>query len=267
MSQQPLHTLCVKQLMRATTHLITPLIVFAVVGVISAAPAHAQVQDIHSFVACLNSITTANPTVADAVACVPNGCYTTVTMSQESAQPGCTLRDGTRLPRVIYSCAGSGGSQVLRFRPSFTLCSTRIDGVVPINHIELGEDVNSRHVQKMADVDSALGFQALTEFGTDATAVVDTRFPYNNKGCFDCHDRQGSLTRTDGTIVNLFARVFPELAEGTIYNNDPGVVSPAVQTPLSDICTGIANSTQLQANPARFALAVSLCSKLELKTH
>src|SRR5512146_1100892 len=69
----------------------------------------ASAADIHSFVACLKGINSTN--VADAVACVPAGCYATVTLSEESAQPACTLRDGTRLPRVILSCPGSGGSQ------------------------------------------------------------------------------------------------------------------------------------------------------------
>src|SRR5437870_669565 len=57
-----------------------------------AAPAHAAdpVRDISSFVTCLNSITTTPRTVVDAVACVPSpGCYTTLTVSEESAQPGC----------------------------------------------------------------------------------------------------------------------------------------------------------------------------------
>jgi hypothetical protein len=234
---------------------------------LAAAPAYAAgPEDIHSFVACLNSINTAQQTVADAVACVPSGCYTTLTLSEESAQPGCTLRDGTRLPRVIFSCPGPGGSQTLRFRPSFTLCT---QGRTLINHIEVGEDVNRRHVQKMADIDSppdVPSFQVLTEFGTGATAVVDTKVPDNNKGCFDCHDRMGTVS-TFGTIINLFASVRPELAEGTIYTNDPGVVPPAIQTPLSDICAGIANSSQLARNPSRWALAASLCNQLEAKTH
>ena len=100
---------------------------------LAAAPAYAA-NDIDSFVTCVNGPT--NLTVVDAVACVPSGCKTTLTLSEESAQPGCTLRDGTRLPRVIFSCAGTGTG--LRFRPSFTLCTQ--GGI--INHIEIGEEVN-----------------------------------------------------------------------------------------------------------------------------
>src|SRR5512138_531033 len=135
---------------------------------VAAVPAYAAgSEDIDSFVACLNAIDSTS--VSDAVACVPSGCYATVTLSGESAQPGCTLRDGTRLPRVIFSCPGPGGSPTLRFRPSFSLCT--LGGV--IDHIEVGEDVNKStgsddfevrnfpFVQKMGDIDSTSNFQSL----------------------------------------------------------------------------------------------------------
>ena len=219
-------------------------------------------SDISSFVACLHTITKASPTVADAVPCVPSGCYFTVTLSEESAQPACTLRDGTRLPRVIFSCPGTGGSQALRFRPSFSLCTQ--GGI--INHIEVGEDVNKSNgsddpevrafpfVQKMADIDSPPDVPSFQ-------AVVDTKSPPKNLGCAECHDRKGTLT-TAGTIFNLFGPIRPELADGTIWTNDPAVVTPAVQTPLSVICAGIASSSQLARNPSRQALAASLCNAL-----
>jgi hypothetical protein len=138
-----------------------------------------------------------------------------------------------------------------------------------INHIELGEDVNSYHVQKMADVDSppdVPSFQVFTEFGAGVTAVVDTSVPTNNKGCFDCHDRKGTVS-IGGNVINLFAPVPPELAEGTIDTNDPGVAKPANPTPLRDICTAIGHSSQLAMYPSRLALASNLCNLLELKTH
>ena len=238
---------------------------------VAATPAYAaDPVDIHSFVACLNGINSTR--VSDAVACVPAGCYATVTLSEESAQPGCTLRDGTRLPRVIFSCPGS--SDGLRFRPSFSLCTQ--GGV--INHIEVGEDVNRStrtddpelrnfpFLQKMADIDSGVGFQNLTEFGTGATATVDARVPANTKGCAECHDRMGTLT-TGTNVANLFLPIPPALGDGTIYTNDPAVDAPATQTPLSVICTGIASSTTLARNPSRWALAQSLCNALEPKTH
>jgi len=234
-----------------------------------AAPAHAAGPvDISSFVACLNSITTTSQPVVDAVACVPSpGCYTTLTVSEESAQPGCTLADGTNLPRVIFSCPGSGGSLTLRFRPSFTLCT--LGGGTLINHIELGEDLNSivdsRRVQKMADVDAA-GPRPFTEFGTGTTAVVDT--PNNTKNCGECHDLLGTAG-TGATIFNRFAPIRPAVAEGTIFTNDPRVTPPSPQKSLSDtftdICNGINNSSQLARNPGRQSLALSLCSRLAAK--
>ncbi len=214
-------------------------------------------NSLSSFDTCLASIPTPR-TVADAVACVPSGCYVTWTLSEESAQPGCTLRDGTRLPRVIFSCAGSI-AQDQRFRPSFSLCTT--GGV--INHIEIGEDVSKKtgsddpevaafpFVQKMADVDTAVSFKV----------VADTMSPAKNLGCAECHDRKGTWSQ-GGTVFNLFGPIRPELADGTIFTNDPAVVAPAVQTPLSDVCTGIANSSQLAKNPSRKALALSLCNAL-----
>lgn len=241
---------------------------------LAAAPAYADPLD--SFVTCLNS-TPSPHTVVNAVACVPSGCSTTVTMSEESAQNACTLRDGTRLPRVIFSCPDPGGSQTLRFRPSFSLCTQ--GGV--ISHIELGQDVNKStrtddpelrnfpYVQKMADIDTSLVTWSFTEFGTGNTAVLDAKRPRNSKGCAECHDRMGTLTVPPASIANLFLPVPPAVAEGTIYTNDPAVDSSGVpQTPLIDICTGIWHSTQL-AN-SRISglkdLAYNLCTALDFKS-
>lgn len=274
MFQQALHTCRVKQLMRGarlSLSLITPLIVFTMVGVISATPAHAQVQTIEDFLGCVQGKTTVDQTAA----CVPAGCYTTVTMSTESAQPACTLLDGTRLPRVIFSC--TGGSQVLRFRPSFSLCTSPR---TLINHIELGEDVKlgedveaNSHIQKMADIDgnvtpqNPLGFSGLVKFGTPATAIFDSRTPAVSKGCADCHDAKGT-TAVGANVLNLFDSVFPELAEGTIFTNDPSVQAPAVQTPLSAICAGINSSVYLYTSYFdRWQKARNLCNQLEPKTH
>ena len=239
---------------------------------LAAAPAWAaDPVDIKSFADCLNlkSTTTAN-TVADAAACVPSGCFATVTMSEESAQPACRLRDGTRLPRVIFSCQGSSGS--LRLRPSFSLCTQ--GGV--INHIEVGEDVNKStrtddpalrnfpYVQKMADVDTTE-----TPWSFNELMVLDAKSPGTSKGCAECHDRKGTMVVPNFTptlTANLFLPIPPAVAEGTIYTNDPAVDSSGVpQTPFSDICTGIASSTQLARSPSKQALASKLCTALNGK--
>ena len=216
-----------------------------------AAPAHAAGPgDISSFVTCLNSITTTSPTVVNAVACVPSpGCYTTLTVSEESAQPGCTLADGTNLPRVIFSCPGSGGSLTLRFRPSFSLCT--LAGT--IKHIELADDqdliIDSRRVQKMADVDSSL--QVTVDMST------------NHVNCGECHD----LLRTTSTGVHLLAPIRPAVAEGTIFTNDPRVTAPSVQKSVSDtftdICNGIADRRQRLPGWSAGQLAADLCSALK----
>ena len=227
--------------------------------------AGAQVTDIHSFVGCVNSMASVGATVADAASvCIPAaGCYYTNTLSEESAQNACTLRDGTRLPRVIFSCPGPGGSQTLRFRPSFSLCTLGNDFTSSvINHIELGEDnrvVDHEVFQEMGDLAlpaTRSSFTPLNEFG--AGGVVDTS--KNNLGCNDCHDRSRKLS-----AFNLFRPIPPELADGTISTNDPKVVGPATPVPLSVICSEIANSTQLAKNQSRKTQAINLCQALLAK--
>src|SRR5574340_1064860 len=109
---------------RAAKQNVTAGVMFSLLA-LAAAPAYAaDTGPVQSFVDCLNAINTSPHTVVDAVACLPPGGYTTVTMSEESAQPACTLTDGTRLPRVIFSIPGASGSKgVLYFRPSFSLCT------------------------------------------------------------------------------------------------------------------------------------------------
>jgi hypothetical protein len=259
MFQQVLHASCVKQLMRAAAHLslslITPVIVFAVVGVISVTPAYAQDQaSIDAFVGCLNSLP-AGAGVDAAVACVPTSCFTTVTMSSESAQPACTLNDGTKLPRVIFSCQESD-SATQRFRPSFSLCTSNS----VINHIEVGEDsgvvVDTKQLQVMGDI--SLPTAAPLDSGVNGIQAGNGN---TQTGCANCHDQ---LATVGG--VNLFAPIRPALGDGTIYTNDPRVQAPAVQTPLSVICAGIQSSTYLAAHPAKQALASSLCTALSPRT-
>src|ERR1043166_2621196 len=119
------------------------LVLIAMALSMGAAVAHAQnpspkIRDIHSFVACLNSIPKENQTVVDSLRCVPPGCKYTVTASEFSAQKAC-VRDGVELPRVIFSCPGPAPG--LRFRPSFSLCPDFV------NFTELGEDVDTDNNQ------------------------------------------------------------------------------------------------------------------------
>jgi hypothetical protein len=238
--------------------------------------AAAQATDIHSFTSCVNVIGLAGGTVADAAAsCIPSsGCYYTSTLSEESPQNGCTLRDGTRLPRVIFSCAGPGGSQTLRFRPSFSLCTLGNDFTSSvINHIEMGEDstrvIDHSRVQKMGDIDM---LNLLPEFATATSkGVVDTSSPKNDTGCSNCHDLLGNQFVSDpsagSAFVNLFRPIRPELAEGTIDTTDPSVEKPLNPVPLSVICSGIQDSSQLKKNPDKRKLAQELCNALAAKAH
>jgi hypothetical protein len=244
--------------------------------VLAAAPDYAADPsvDIKTFVDCINKIsaTSTNP-VADAVACLPApspaGCYTTVTMSEESAQPGCKLRDGTQLPRVIFSCPGTGGSTTFRFRPSFTLC-TQSD---VFKHIEVGEDVNKStrtddpalknfpYLQKMADIDTSSP-KPFNPLSYKESAVLDAKSPGTSKGCAECHDRMGTLN-VAGVSANLFLPIPAAAAEGTIYTDDPAL-DPVSTTTLSEICTGINGSSQLQKSGKK-ALVLGLCNALSGK--
>jgi hypothetical protein len=242
----------------------------------AAAPAYADPLD--DFVKCVNS--TSPRTVDNVVACVPAHCSTTVTMSEESAQPACKLKDGTRLPRVIFSCPGASGS--LNFRPSFSLCTQ----AGTINHIEVGQDVNQStrtddpelknfpHLQKMADFDLAVvqppfNFQ---EFGAGLTAaVLDAKTPANTKACAECHDRLGTLplpgfpAGSPSGTANTFLPIPPAVADGTIFTNDPTVDGFTFLTfnPFSGICNDISHSVQLK--PALKDLAGKLCIALGKK--
>ena len=245
--------------------------------VLAAAPAYADPLD--DFVSCVNSLPAASRNVAGAAAkCVPAGAHVTVTMSGESAQPACTLRDGTRLPRVIFSIPGAAGSLGgnLDFRPSFSLCTQ--GGT--INHIEVGQDVNKSnktddadlrnfpYLQKMADFDASPGYPNFTEFGAVphvATAVIDASSPSNSKGCAECHDRLGSMVLPGGT-ANLFLPIPAAVADGTLFTNDPATAGfgSLNANPFPAICAGIQNSTSLNtAKPAGVkTLAINLCNAL-----
>lgn len=177
-------------------------------------------------------------------------------MSTISAQPACTLADGTQLPRIDYSCPGPGNSRTLRFRPTFTLCTK--GGA--INHIEVAEDVNGTPDQKMGDVDSSLGLQTLTEFGP-GNSVVDTSTA--NKGCGQCHFKRGTVS-TGGRTVNTYEDILPD--RGILFMNDPNGGPSVSTTPLSEICTRLERSSQLASNPSEKSVVVDLCNALARKT-
>ena len=198
----------------------------------AAQPHQAQVNQTTQFVTCVNMVIKSGGSV-DMVAqsCIPllGQCYFTNTMSEESAQPACTKK-GIRLPRVILSCAIPGGNQALRFRPSFTLCTT--GGV--INHIETGEDqseiIDEDHPMANADL-SATSQNAVVPF------VLDTN---QHRVCTDCHDQLGvASTVVPNLSANLFRPIPPEVVDGTLSSDDPNVAKPAIQTSLKDICKAI----------------------------
>jgi hypothetical protein len=227
--------------------------------------AQGNANSIDTFVACVNG----KATVADAVACLPTtGCFFTNTMSRESAQPACTLRDGTKLPRVIFSCPGPNGDLVLRFRPSFSLCTQ--GGTNPvIDHIELGQDMRKNTTDDPGFAGFGIQFMAdiLVKPGATYTlsGVLDT--PTSPKGCNDCHDQFRTAVLVT-TTANTFGPIPPELAEGTLSSNDPFVQATS-GADLSAICAGISaslTSGQLKTSP-NGPKALALCNALNNKEH
>jgi hypothetical protein len=135
-----------------------------------------------------------------------------------------------------------------------------------INHIEVGEDVNSRHDQKMGDIDSppdVPNFMSITEF--DANPVVNSSDPFIFKNCTSCHNPNkvlgdaeqgqalpagspcnnpffpsmtGCFMTPQGQSVFLSFKIFPSdtlassninlnLAPCVLATNDPDVTLPA----------------------------------------
>jgi hypothetical protein len=203
-------------------------------------------------------------------------------MSGLSAQPACR-KDGVDLPRVIFSSPGPSDEE--RFRPSFTLCPDNHN----INHIEVGEDINPSHDQKMGDVNSpptGPNFRSISEFDTGDLGVVSTN--NNDKHCQNCHG-PATTTPPPPNGEKLSVKIFPSdvfvgtfhLAPCVLATNDPDVIPPpggtcpisfsetksTTPTPLSAICDSIESSTALASDPnVNFTLEIQLCERLDGKT-
>lgn len=202
-----------------------------------AAPDASKVNDIATFVMCLNMITPAQGqgrgSVADTLQCIPPGCNFTLTMSDQSAQAACTLA-GCQLPRVILSCPGPAAGK--RFRPSFLLCPTdskAAGGQFGVDRVELGEDVdNQGSMLKMADVPLPPGMTDFTQF--TANGVLSRTGQGNSKGCNSCHTSAGA----DNAGNELSQPIDPfDSPNAIIDTNEPGkMVDPARKKTLTEIC-------------------------------
>ncbi|HVN39529.1 MAG TPA: hypothetical protein VMW19_15305 [Myxococcota bacterium] len=67
-----------------------------------------DVRSIEGFVECLNNRAVGGD-ITDAVQCLPPGCTMTLTRSEGSAQPACSV-GGCDLPRVLLNCPGPPSS-------------------------------------------------------------------------------------------------------------------------------------------------------------
>ncbi len=240
--------LCHQQVTRWVERLLLALIVLVSLSSVRAQDPSANVKDIMSFTACLNQVlpkAAKQPaTISQAVMCVPKGCKLTATMSSESAQAACSL-GGCQLPRIIFSCPGTGPN--LRFRPSFLLCpvNNKSNGVFGTDRIEAGEDTakveGDTGTMKMAD----FPIPPTTDFtkpNTMISNVLSTKG--SDKGCNLCHGSakpepvnnddpilsmpidtfskeftvtESNIGTPNGTEVNLTKRI--------IFTTDPGKVA------------------------------------------
>ncbi len=246
------------------------IVLLAVVWGMGATVANAQdppPTDIHTYVACLNTIQKTNQTVADAVRCVPSGCNYTVTMSPFSAQPACT-KDGVKLPRVIFSCPGPAVG--LRFRPSFTLCpETSLFGDAG-NKTELGEDVDIvTGIMKMADVENpplVPNFAGITEADVLSTVLAGDTIGIGSKKCNICH---GPVTPGAVGSPQLSKAISPFtflFGPFVIDTNEPGQTVGPNPMSLTDVCSAIENSQALaQDTTVDRLLLIRLCERLDGK--
>jgi hypothetical protein len=202
------------------------------------AEAKRQINTVESFTNCLNACLgppAGKVDVSNAVQCLPDRCFVTVTMSPQSAQRACTL-GGCQLPRLIFDCPGLRKDSVrpehdLRLRPSFLLCpvdSVDARGSFGIDRIEIGQDN-----EKLKDNEK--GFDMI---------MADVPIPPNSdwkkkqlaellsteqtdKGCKLCHAPNG-ITRVHGYNALLsrdlspFKNDFEEhLASYVVGTNNP----------------------------------------------
>jgi hypothetical protein len=196
----------------------------------AAGPSHAtqaQTGAIKDFVTCLNTKIGqgSNADISATLQCLPASCTMTLTMSDESAQPACSLGGGDgvtkkcQLPRVILNCPGPPP-----FIPSYTLCPGSDGSNEHVNRVEIGVEVSRRKSIRlvMGDVSIPPGpYQRLNGWRDVISAVPDS------KGCNECHEG-GNENATKGAQQSIAIDTFgtshigTELAPYIIATNEPG---------------------------------------------
>jgi hypothetical protein len=280
---------------------LSPLTVAAVVTPKAAATDPAQSKSIKSSLDCLNAELPKlrnNATIADSVpACIPpkGVCQFTVTMSQESQQPACTIpvagvAGGVKFPRVILDCPGEVANK--RFRPSYGLCPTKKapNGSLDLDHVEIGED--NTPITLFVDRDKNKGDMFMGDIFVDRTKPFKP-IPYNNvaslgtgigdgftincnQGChkptvpaaakgllqpFKPIDPFGDFKGTDLAK----SVIFTDIADKKVY---PGLENaPAnAKKDFQNVCTAISNNkqkiTQANTDPKVDLATVNVVDKL-----
>jgi hypothetical protein len=204
----------------------------------------AQVNDIPTFVGCLNSTLTMKEnlgskilddvTIADTVQCLPQGCKLTANLRAMSAQKGSTVTlpgdVQVQLPHVMLNCPGPAAGKGLRVRPAYTLAPQG----APSNSVEIGEDTGppvevqvkpyTFSLRKLVMADLLVGKISVAgqEFNYpppyDLDGSIET--PANGKRCASCHNSFGKIV-DPGTKAYGPNNINAQLS----FENDPfGVV-------------------------------------------
>lgn len=211
-------------------------------AIVSNACAGAKLKNntIKSFTNCLNACLgppAGKVDVSNAVQCLPDDCFLTVTMSPQSAQRACTL-GSCQLPRLIFDCPGPQKapyrrSTPLRFRPSFLLCpvdSVDAHGFFGIDRIEIDQDNETLNDGQnsfdmtMADVPITPRKEWKKKQLGETLSTEKT-----DKGCKLCHAPNG-ITMVHGLKALLSRDLSPfkndfneHLASYVIGTNNPAV--------------------------------------------
>jgi len=269
----------------------------------AAATDPAKSKSMKSFLDCLNTELPKlskdpkqprNATIADSVpACIPpkGACKFTVTMSDESLQPACTL-SGVKLPRVILDCPGEVANK--HFRPSYLLCPkpTRDGKSNNLDHIEIGEDNNP--ITFSVDRDKNKGDLFMGDIYVDRSKAF-VPIPFNDAASFGTGDGNVTIncnqtchkpaTMEKQGVLQPFPPINPfgvfkvtDLAKAVIFTDIkdkkeyPGVenVKANAKKDFANVCTAIKNNKQkiIQADPnLKLTLAIvdvmaSLCTNL-----
>ena len=217
-----------------------------------------DVRTIEGFVQCLNNRAVGGD-ITDAVQCLPPGCTMTLTRSEGSAQPACSV-GGCDLPRVLLNCPGPP-----QFQPSFSLCVSNGG----LNRVEIGETANDDGDMRMGDVTVGPNYQV-----TDPAEAVSKVTGENSDSddCWTCHQHAatpvGQEALSSPQPYQIFGVACVLQTDEPCKEADAGNCNESGQVTaqsLDDICNCLTQHVHQDGNPLdteEGRRAEALCQKL-----